>query len=109
MHYLLAEYKNSWLIRKRDAKDIWQNLYEFILIETSDNLSKKQFLAHKQIKKFTEENFSLLHLSKEISQRLTHQQISGRFMHIILTKKFHPKVISGYLKKILKTKPLPVL
>ena len=72
MHYLLAEYKNSWLIRKRDAKDIWQNLYEFILIETSDNLSKKQFLAHKQIKKFTEENFS-------------------------------------YLKKILKTKHLPVL
>jgi len=104
MHYLLAEYKNSWLIRKRDAKDIWQNLYEFILIETSDNLSKKQFLSHKQIKKFTEENFSLLHLSKEISQRLTHQQISGRFMHIILTKKISPEGYKWVLKEDIKNK-----
>ena len=104
MHYLLAEYKNSWLIRKRDAKDIWQNLYEFILIETSDNLSKKQFLAHKQIKKFTEENFSLLHLSKEISQRLTHQQISGRLMHIRLTKKISPEGYEWVLKEDIKNK-----
>ena len=65
----------------------------------TDNLSKKQFLAHKQIKKFTEENFSLLHLSKEISQRLTHQQISGRFMHIILTKKISPEGYKWVLKE----------
>jgi len=116
IYYLLAVYKNCILIRKRTSKDIWQNLHEFILIEATEKLSKESLMCHKQIKKIIKGNYSQVDISNEFSQRLTHQQISGRFMHIRLTKKITPegyewvhkediknKAFTGFINKYLNT------
>ena len=34
-NYLIVEYQQKFYVKERTEKDIWQNLYEFILIETS--------------------------------------------------------------------------
>ena len=34
LYYLVVNYRNEFYVRKREEKDIWQNLYEFILLET---------------------------------------------------------------------------
>lgn len=93
MYYLIAEYNNGYYIRKRTAKDIWQNLHEFILIESKKQLSTKQILSHKQIKHITQGGYSIIHQSGKISQKLTHQLISGSFVHIQLNSKIK---IEGY-------------
>jgi A/G-specific adenine glycosylase len=93
-HYLVLRHKNSLLIRQRPAGDIWQSLYEPVLIEASKNLSRKKLLLQ------FEKEFSIQHdaydikgAAKEITQQLTHQQIHFNFIEIELKKKLR---LPGY-------------
>ncbi|MFZ1528874.1 MAG: A/G-specific adenine glycosylase [Ferruginibacter sp.] len=91
-YYILAQWRNGFYIRKREQKDIWQNLYEFLLIETNDTLPEKELLKQPLLKKSLGE-FDLLDISKEYKQQLTHQTIHGKFVHI----KLHKKILTeGY-------------
>ena len=45
LYYFVVTYRNKFYVRKREGKDIWQNLFEFILIETAKSLSTKKLLA----------------------------------------------------------------
>jgi A/G-specific adenine glycosylase len=81
--YIIAEYKNRFYIHKRTEKDIWQNLYDFILIETKSPIKEKDVLAHdKFISIFDHQEFKIIFISKDFSQKLTHQIIHGRFVHL---------------------------
>jgi len=82
-NYLLIEQAGNIYINQRTDKDIWQNLYEFILVETESLVAEKEFL---QSSAFTtllgKNNFKVNRISKIYSQKLTHQTITGRFFHI---------------------------
>jgi A/G-specific adenine glycosylase len=84
-NYFIFEHKKKFLIQKRIRKDIWENLYEFYLLESDENIHWDQtiildFLSH-QLGIHTA---IILNLSEIFTQQLTHQQIKARFIHIEL-------------------------
>jgi A/G-specific adenine glycosylase len=48
LNYFVFNYKNNVYIQKRTEKDIWQNLYEFYLIETDVSTDAKLLLKDKK-------------------------------------------------------------
>ncbi len=116
LYYLVIELNNKLYVRKRGAGDIWENLYEFALIESKDQWPldsiKMKIMATGLMAKG---NFEILGISQEYKQLLTHQTIRGQFIHLkiksptplntykLVTKKAlqqlpFPKFISNYLK-----------
>ncbi len=86
-NYLIIEIGKKFYINKRTKKDIWQNLYEFILIETDKLVSEKEFLKSPEFNSlFCEADFTINKISKTFNQKLTHQTITGKFFHITLQK-----------------------
>ena len=108
-NYLIVEYKGRFYIRKRTEKDIWQNLYEFILIESGSVLDPKSILKNKEaIYMFKGEKFKITDMSQNISQKLTHQLINGRFFHIKILKPLKLDKTYKLLNKVeLNTLPFP--
>lgn len=83
IYYLVIELKNKFYTRKRTGRDIWENLYEFMPIETSREMSIAGLLKTKAFKNvFTTSRYQVEKISKIYVQQLTHQSISGRFIHI---------------------------
>ena len=82
-NYLLVEQDGNIYINQRTDKDIWQNLYEFILVETGSLVAEKEFLHSSAFTSLLgKNNFKVNRISKIYSQKLTHQTITGRFFHI---------------------------
>lgn len=87
-NFLVLNYKTQVLINQRKNKDIWQNLYEFPMIETSMDISKSMMsktIIDSGI--LCNEEFEIENISPIIKQQLTHQLINGRFINIKLMKK----------------------
>ena len=83
IYYLVIELKNKFYIRKRTGRDIWENLYEFIPVETSRQMNLAGLLQTKAFKNvFRTSDYKLEKISKIYEQQLTHQSISGQFIHI---------------------------
>ncbi|MBS1510728.1 MAG: A/G-specific adenine glycosylase [Bacteroidetes bacterium] len=108
LYYLIVERAGKTLIRKRTQKDIWENLYEFVLLEhtgavTIDEL--QQLPAFKKM--FGNTGFSINTISPLYNQKLTHQQLYGQFISITPAKKM---LIDGYEevdRKSLAALPFP--
>ncbi len=106
-YYLMVEYNGKIYVRKRGAKDIWENLYEFILLETTKVNSVKRIKEAPLFKQiFNKDNIEIISISKTYLQHLTHQTIQGRFIHI-KTKKAMPIVYEAVSYKKLAKLPFP--
>lgn len=82
-YFLVIEFDNQYLITKRIAKDIWQNLHQFFLIEKDE----PQQLTETLIRAWTNEyfikpKFSIQSTSPILKQTLSHQKINGQFIYI---------------------------
>ncbi len=116
-NYFIVEYKKNIYVKERTAKDIWQNLNEFLLVETGAVLNENNFLKEENVAAiFGKNNLQVKFVSKVFSQTLTHQIIRGKFFHIELQKPLRslekyklvtkksleklpfPKFITSYLK-----------
>ena len=85
--YLIVEYNNAVYVRKRMAKDIWQGLHEFMLIETKKLITERRLRQKKTFSAlFNGDDFIITHISKTFSQQLTHQTITGKFLNIRLAR-----------------------
>ena len=82
-NYLIIEFDNKYYIRKRTEKDIWQGLYEFVLIETTSFFDQEE-LARDEIlfPILSNVDFEISDISKEYFQQLTHQKIRAKFYRI---------------------------
>jgi len=116
LYYLLINYKNKLYVKKRTQKDIWQNLYEFVLIETRKAISIEDLQNFDDFKNIFQLNeFTVFSTSKIYKQKLTHQTINGQFFKIKvnadlrlngydllslkqINKLPFPKFITAYLK-----------
>jgi A/G-specific adenine glycosylase len=108
-NYILIRNKNKYAIRQRTGKDIWQNLFEFVLIEENKKLTPKQVLSAFQKKYGVEENSYKtakdIHLFK---QRLSHQLIHFQFIIVELQKKVpFPEEIIWVAPSELSSYPFP--
>jgi A/G-specific adenine glycosylase len=82
-YYFVVTIGDSVLIRKRGAKDIWENLHEFVLYESDEPLTlDKRTLGHMMKETFVKGRVSVKSISAEFKQQLTHQTINGQFIHI---------------------------
>ncbi|MEP7110437.1 MAG: A/G-specific adenine glycosylase [Ferruginibacter sp.] len=104
-YYLLIELNGEVFVRKRSARDIWENLYEFILLEAKDEQEVENFQLVKEFLGKT--RFNVVHISVLYKQQLTHQTILGKFIHIRINK---PLLLAEYKtvgKKALYKLPFP--
>ncbi len=82
-YFIVAADTDKIWIRKRSEKDIWQNLYEFILWETGKIIPQAQILQSAFFKKhFGNRDCHIQFISPSFNQTLTHQSITGLFVHI---------------------------
>lgn len=84
LNYFVVKYKDEVLIRQRTSKDVWQHLFEFVLIETDKSYADKKLLKlfAKQFT-VTPEHSRFLCGSK---QKLSHQLINFSFVVVKLNR-----------------------
>ncbi len=130
-NYFFTKFDDSFLFSLRKEKDIWQNLYEFPMIETPEMREPDEFLQSDLWRNFVSDRFNCLEINKikitKISKvyvhKLTHQRIFARFYEIHLFSEFCtnfatdfrvvsfdewkqlpvPKLIENYLKEALES------
>lgn len=78
LHYFIIENKKGVFIRKRTSKDIWQNLHEFVLIESSQEITDPA----KQLDSLLGTGYTVKREVHGFRQLLTHQVIHGKFFHV---------------------------
>lgn len=116
LYYMVVEYNNRFYVRKREEKDIWQNLYEFIILETLKPVTIKKLQETEKFKSIFKSNpYKIENISPVYKQQLTHQTINGQFMKITIKSPLNlenyqlisadrlkqlpfPKFITTYLK-----------
>ncbi|MBL0357639.1 MAG: A/G-specific adenine glycosylase [Chitinophagaceae bacterium] len=115
-YYFVLQYNNQWHVHKRSSKDIWENLYEFMLVENDQSLTIEELLKRPAIKAIMQKkSIAIKTVSGIYKQQLTHQTICGQFISLTVTNPLHlkgfelvdktqidhlpfPKFISNYLK-----------
>lgn len=93
LNYVLAEVDNKIYVRKRLSKDIWESLYEFILIESVAALNIEQLQDQPFFSKHLRGKVKIISISSLQKQVLTHQLIGGYFIHVKLNI---PVELPGY-------------
>lgn len=106
-HYLIIVNESETILQQRTKNDIWQNLYEFPLIEDSAGLNEKTIIDHVVFKKHIGENEFFLSLfnENEIVHKLSHQYIHTKFWIVTLQS----KIKNGIKKAGINDYPVPVL
>jgi A/G-specific adenine glycosylase len=85
LNYVILKFNDEIAIQQRKDKDIWQDLFQFLLIETSKNSTKRG------IRKALKEKFGLREMqlcrTERIEQRLSHQSICFSFTILELNER----------------------
>ena len=113
LNYLIIEDGSSLLVNKRTEKGIWQNLYDFPLVETKNKISAEQLQKETHFQNIVNDigEVVLRSYSEERKHILSHQILNARFFHFN-TLKISPLKNLGYqavLKKNLSQLPIPKL
>lgn len=88
LYYLVLEHEGETAIRQRTGKDIWQQLYEFPMIEVDKEQDLKTILSQTQKNGLLQKkNYDVVSVSPPYTQQLSHQLITGQFIEIKLKKK----------------------
>ncbi|MFH1295886.1 MAG: NUDIX domain-containing protein, partial [Bacteroidota bacterium] len=100
-HYLVMTFQTSDGIRivisKRKGNDIWKNLYDFPLIETTHRLSQKRLMMTDDWKSiFQDIHPAVISVTKEFRHILSHQLIQAKFYRISLNAP--PKKIRMHIR-----------
>jgi A/G-specific adenine glycosylase len=85
-YYIIAKFGNQIYIRKRTKKDIWQNLWEFIVVELESKIEVEDFINSSFYKEIIPNNAAVKKYSPFYKQQLTHQTIEGSFIVVDLKK-----------------------
>ena len=85
-YYFIIEYAGQVYIRKRTQRDIWENLYEFVSNEVESPFFFDDTAAVQDTLKsiLGNQDFTILHVSEEYRQQLTHQTITGKFAEVVI-------------------------
>jgi A/G-specific adenine glycosylase len=82
-NYLVIKDNDSFFVKKRSGKDIWQGLHDFPVIETTNWVDQKKLLQSDEWnKEFGKAKIELLSVSDEYKHVLSHQHIYAKFYEI---------------------------
>ena len=106
-NYLIFQSGGETLIQQRKGKGIWQNLYEFPLIESDGELSIEEIENHPLFKERLQgRDFELSLYNREtITHKLSHQHIYTKFWIVHLQS----SIENGISYHELEEYPMPVL
>jgi A/G-specific adenine glycosylase len=80
-YYFVVQKGKSLLMKKREEKDIWHGLYDFVLVETKRPVDPLKILAdHESLKEFRKGKLSVV--SSVYKHILSHQLIYSRFIQL---------------------------
>lgn len=108
-NYMYIENGDKIYINKREAKDVWQNLYELPLIESETELSFQELITTNDFKKIfeTTSNINIQSAIFKTKHVLSHQKIYATFYKIEISNSQH--INGNYLcinKTDLETYPI---
>ncbi len=84
-NYLYIRQQEYFFLEKREENDIWRNLYQFPLIESTEALTITELLKDEQFKSiFKGMEITIDSISPEIIHVLTHQKLHVRFLEITI-------------------------
>lgn len=87
-NYLVIEFNNEILINQRKGTGIWQNMYDFPLIESDLQLNTKKVEQHPELKKLAgNQQLLISSVSEERKHILSHQIILATFYHVKIDSK----------------------
>lgn len=109
-YYLVLQKKNSLLMRKRTAKDIWQGLFDFALIEKDRPVKGERLAEDSRYKSWFGASAGAV-VSDKYVHILTHQKIHCRFVHLKVAPSFRPgeEGLRFYTQKEIDRLPKPAL
>ena len=82
-NYLFVNDGNCFYIEKRVGRDIWHNLYQLPLIETSVAVNLEEIVSNENfVKLFDPKDIVIGSIGPEIIHLLTHQRLHVRFVEI---------------------------
>ena len=85
--------KNFIYLRKREKKDVWKNLYDFPMIETTREINEKKLFSSSEWKELiAKDEFHLTDRSHPYKHILTHQIIFAKFYIIQHLGKQKPRL-----------------
>ncbi len=82
-HYFVLEDGEQILMSKRGPGDVWENLYEFPLIETDSLLDAGQIREYKALEDFFSSDVQLAEMGGVVKHILSHQNIYAQFYKVI--------------------------
>ncbi len=86
-YYLVMQQENKIAIRQRTGKDIWNQLYEFPMMEKERESSVEAILKDAEKSGLlSKKKYELVGISPLFKQQLSHQLIAGQFIKIKLKK-----------------------
>lgn len=102
-YFVVHPDEKTILLKKRNARDIWENLYEFPLIETSSEASTESLLMEPEFKAWFGDGATVRTSGNIFKHQLSHQSILARFYMIDVNKsklKIHPDWEKVSLEKL---------
>jgi A/G-specific adenine glycosylase len=101
MVYVDSKKRTTIYLRKREENDIWKNLYDFPLIETSSPVSREKLMNTLEWKKLVQSKTKTVPERSKVYQHiLSHQLIFARFYILQLEKKPVNKFIPVNMKDL---------
>ncbi len=107
-HYVILQHADAIALHQRTGKDIWQNLYEVLLIEGDRQWNKEKLL--RQLEKSYDlppAGYDVISAAAHTTQKLTHQQIHFSFLHLQLKKQIKLENHIWVFKEDLLKYPFP--
>jgi A/G-specific adenine glycosylase len=108
LHYFIFNYKNNVYIQKRTEKDIWQNLYEFYLIETDEQTIADELFKHKTLRSVVND-FKVISIASEKKHILSHQHLYATFYELEIKTPITSKLLLKIKRSDLNHFGLPQL
>ncbi|CAM3844039.1 A/G-specific adenine glycosylase [Sphingobacterium prati] len=90
-NYFIVRDDTQILMSKRGEGDVWQNLYEFPLIESDRSLNIPEILINAQFVQYFGENAEVKILQKQTKHILSHQNIYATFFEVRLKGNLNQK------------------
>ncbi|MCP4521960.1 MAG: A/G-specific adenine glycosylase [Cytophagales bacterium] len=109
-HYVILEQEGKFYLNKRVKKGIWQNLYDFFLVEHKKELNTEELMKELIQEQVPIANAKVVKQGEQYKHVLSHQHIFAQFWHIQLENtNFNKQGLELFSYKEVEELPKPIL
>jgi A/G-specific adenine glycosylase len=112
LHYIVIEQSGRVAMKERGVKDIWQGLYDFLLVETKVADSSPEEWVEEPLLSAMLQKGTLREVPKLYTHILTHQKLNVRFWRLEISSAYTielPGTLTFYSIDEVESLPKPIL